>query len=132
MKKILILFFLAPIISFGQCVDGDCDNGVGTYVFDDGSVTNGSWTNGQADGVVQEILYDDEGRLIGTYDGIMEMGVMQGWGTATLYDEDGTLLGTYVGEFVNNEYNGWGIWIWADKAIEKGIWKNGELVREIR
>lgn len=62
----------------------------------------------------------------------MKMGVMQGWGTATLYDEDGTLLGTYVGEFANNEYNGWGIWIWADKAIEKGIWKNGELVREIR
>ena len=57
---------------------------------------------------------------------------MQGWGTETVYDDDGSLLGTYVGEFANNDFNGWGIWIWADKAIEKGIWKNGELVREIR
>ena len=132
MKKILLLFFLAPIISLGQSVDGDCENGVGTYVWENGSVTNGSWKNGQSDGIVQEISYDDEGRLIGSFDGNVKMGVLQGWGTETLYDDDGTLLGTYVGEFANNDYNGWGIWIWGDKTIEKGIWKNGELVREIR
>ena len=119
-------------MSLGQCVDGDCENGVGTYIYEDGSVANGGWTNGEPDGIVQEILYDDEGRLIGTYDGNMKMGVMQGWGTETIYDDEGSLLGTYVGEFANNDFNGWGIWIWADKTIEKGIWKNGELVREIR
>ena len=45
------------------------------------------------------------------------------------YDDDGYLLGTYVGEWKNNDWNGWGIWIWSDGTIEKGTYKDGELIK---
>ena len=35
---------------------------------------------------------------------------------------------TYVGNFKNDDYNGWGIFIYADGTIEKGIFRNGDLV----
>tara|TARA_B100000427_G_scaffold301236_1_gene284261 strand:+ start:104 stop:496 length:393 start_codon:yes stop_codon:yes gene_type:complete len=130
MKKLLFAILITvPFIGFGQCVDGDCENGVGTYIWEDGTISNGSWKDGKLNGIVQEIGYDQDGRLTGTFDGEMEMGVMNGWGTETLYDDDGYLLGTYVGEFENNDYNGWGIWIWRDGTIEKGNYKDGELIR---
>ena len=131
MKKIYILvLFALPFIGFGQCVQGDCENGVGTYIWESGSISNGSWKEGELHGVVQEISYDKEGGLIGMFDGVMEMGTMSGWGTETLYSEDGYLLGTYVGEFKNDDYNGQGVWIWSDGTIEKGIFKNGDLINE--
>ena len=58
----------------------------------------------------------------------MEIGVINGWGTETLYDREGYLIGTYVGNWKNNEPNGWGIWIARDGTVEKGIYRNGELV----
>jgi len=128
MKKIiLILLVVVPIIGFGQCVDGNCENGVGTYLWDDGSVSNGSWKNGELNGIVQEISYDGEGNLIGSFDGEMVMGVENGWGVETLY-QNGKLLGTYVGNWRDGDYNGWGIWIEPDGYTEKGIYRNGELI----
>ena len=129
MKKVLLLLCVLPLIGFGQCVDGDCENGVGTYIWEDGTVSNGSWTDGKRDGIIQEIEYDKEGRLVGSFDGEMKMGVISGWGTETLYNEEGYLLGTYVGNWENDDYNGWGIWIWRDGTIEKGTYKEGELIR---
>lgn len=128
MKKIiLIILVVVPIIGFGQCIDGNCENGVGTYLWDDGSVSNGPWKNGELNGVVQEISYDEEGNLIGSFDGEMVMGVENGWGVETLY-QNGKLLGTYVGNWRDGDYNGWGIWIEPDGYTEKGIHRNGELI----
>ena len=129
MKKIiLILLVVVPIIGFGQCIEGDCENGVGTYIWEEGTISNGSWKNGELNGIVQEIAYDQEGNLQGSFDGQMKMGVISGWGTETLYAKDGYLIGTYVGNWLNDDYNGWGIWIESDGYIEKGIFKDGELV----
>ena len=116
---------------FGQCVFGNCDNGHGIYIDENGSITNGGWKYGESDGIVQEILYDDNGMLIGTYDGEMIMGVISGWGTETLYDDDGSLLGTYVGQWHDNKYNGFGVWIWGDGTIEKGVYSNGFLIESM-
>ena len=130
MKKVLLLLCVLPLIGFGQCIEGDCENGVGLYIWEDGnSITNGSWKDGKQDGIVQEIDYNKEGRLMGSFDGEMKMGVISGWGTETLYDKEGYLLGTYVGNWENDDYNGWGIWIWSDGTIEKGTYKEGELIR---
>ena len=49
-------------------------------------VSNGSWKDGNLNGIVQEISYDEEGNLIGSFDGEMVMGVENGWGIETLYD----------------------------------------------
>ena len=41
MKNILLVFLCVPIISLGQCIKGDCENGFGLYFWPDGSFTNG-------------------------------------------------------------------------------------------
>ena len=64
MKKILFLVFIIfaiaiPLTSFaeeegcgeeGECIEGDCENGQGTYVFTDGSSYNGEWKDGFPEG----------------------------------------------------------------------------------
>jgi len=64
MKKILFLGFIIfaiaiPLTSFaeeegcgeeGECIEGDCENGRGTYVFADGSSYNGEWKDGFPEG----------------------------------------------------------------------------------
>ena len=129
MKKVLLLLCILPFIGFGQCVQVNCENGVGTYIWENGSISNGSWKDGKLNGIVQEIAYNENGMLIGIFDGEMEMGVISGWGTETLYDNEGYLFGTYVGNWENNDYNGWGIWIWSNGEIEKGTYKEGELIK---
>ena len=125
-KIILILSIVAPIIGFSQCIEGNCENGVGTFV-DGKHISFGSWKIGELNGTAHEITFDDNGNLQGVFSGEMKMEVINGWGTETLYTADGTLLGTYVGNWINNEYNGWGIWIEPNGNIEKGIFKNSVL-----
>ena len=130
MKQIIFILLIAPTSMFSQCVFGDCENGVGTYIWEDGTVNDGSWKNGELDGVAVEISYSENGDFRGIYEGGFIEGVMSGWGTATYYDEDGYQIGTYVGNFLENDFNGWGIWIWTDGTFEKGIYIDGELVKE--
>ena len=127
-NAIAILIFVLPSVVLAQCVDGDCENGVGTYVWESGSVSNGPWKDGVLNGIVQEILYDDEGHLIGTFDGQMIMGMANGYGVQTLYSGD-NLLGTYIGNWKNDDWNGLGMWIEPDGYIEQGIFRDGELVK---
>jgi len=35
----------------------------------------------------------------------------------------------YIGQFKNSQFNGQGTLTWADGKIEKGIWKNGKLIK---
>jgi hypothetical protein len=64
MKKILFLAFVifalvVPLKSAGieegcgeeeECLEGDCENGRGMYIFSDGSSYSGEWKNGFPDG----------------------------------------------------------------------------------
>jgi len=43
MKKLLLLLLCVPLIGFGQCSSGDCNNGYGTYIWDNGDVYLGEW-----------------------------------------------------------------------------------------
>tara|TARA_B100000900_G_scaffold366503_1_gene342425 strand:- start:189 stop:344 length:156 start_codon:yes stop_codon:yes gene_type:complete len=31
MKKLLLILLCLPMIGFGQCISGDCENGYGTF-----------------------------------------------------------------------------------------------------
>ena len=119
-KQILLILLCGPMVAVGQCIKGDCENGVGIYLWPDGSFTNGTWKYGSPHGIVQCIYYDKQGKLIKSFKGEMKMGLISGWGTETRYDTNGNLLGTYVGNFENGDYNGWGIWIVDDVKIEMG------------
>jgi len=64
MKKTLLLAFIIftqvfSVASFGaeescgeegECIEGDCENGLGTYVFTDGSFYSGEWEAGFPEG----------------------------------------------------------------------------------
>ena len=50
MKKLLLILLCLPMIGFGQCVSGDCDNGYGIYTYSDGGKYIGEWRNGNWDG----------------------------------------------------------------------------------
>ena len=66
MKK-LLLILLMPMIGFGQCIKGDCENGLGLYFWPDGSYTNGSWKHGSPHGIIQKIDVH-EGKLIKSFE----------------------------------------------------------------
>ena len=82
MKKLLFLAFiifayLIPSASFGseegcgeegECIEGDCENGLGTYVFTDGSFYTGQWKDGfpEGSGILKYIYgLKDEGEWRG-------------------------------------------------------------------
>ena len=53
MKKLLLLLLCVPLIGLGQqtgCISGDCVNGYGTYVSDNGDKYIGEWKNGKKHG----------------------------------------------------------------------------------
>ena len=45
---------IVPMISFSQCISGDCKNGYGDFIYDNGNTYSGEWKDG--------VRYD-----IGTY-----------------------------------------------------------------
>lgn len=134
MKKLFLLLLLFPLIGFGQCVSGDCENGIGLYIDKDKDGTyiyDGEWRDWEPNGFGTEIIYDENGVHMGTYVGEFKGGEYHGWGTEILLDDDGrTVIGTHVGEWEDGTEKGWGIYIWDKDDIEKGEWEDGELIEE--
>ena len=101
MKFFLTFFFLflSTSVFANECISGDCVNGYGTYVWDNGDKYVGEWKNN----------------------------LFEGQGTFTF--GPGEWEGNkYVGEFKNGVQEGQGTFTYADGTTESGIWKNGELV----
>lgn len=87
MKSILFILTLVLFLNItnsvgaseGACIQGDCNNGYGIFVFDDGRVYEGQWKKG---------LFDGMGRLIfisgSKYSGEFKKGLMNGYGKINL------------------------------------------------
>jgi len=83
MKSILSILTLVLLLNItnsvdaseGTCIQGDCDNGYGLFVFDDGRVYEGQWKKG---------LFHGMGKLIfisgSKYTGEFKKGFMHGYG----------------------------------------------------
>ena len=101
MKTLFTFFFLflSTSVFADSCVSGDCVNGYGTYIEDNGLKYVGEWKNKSANG---------QGTLI--------------FGTGEWEGDK------YVGEFKNDLFEGQGTYTFANGTAQKGIWKNGELV----
>ena len=57
MKKLLTIFFLLQfILGYTQCIEGDCENGTGTYKYENGSVYKGEFKDGNLNGQGKVIL----------------------------------------------------------------------------
>lgn len=50
-----------------KCLEGDCENGKGTYQFDDGSIYSGDFKNGEMDGFGTLETYKKDYRYIGEW-----------------------------------------------------------------
>ena len=126
MKKLLLILLCLPMIGFGQCISGDCENGYGTRTWKwahKGEKYVGEWKFGMRNG--QGInIYGNGPNKGDEYVGEWKNDRPHGQGTYTYERGD-----KYVGEFKNGNMNGQGTYTWAkgpskgDKYV--GKWWNG-------
>ena len=117
MKKRIVLFIVMPYLSlYAQCITGDCNNGIGTYLFKDNSRAEGKWENGKLKGKCK--IFYASGNY---YEGEMINNTKNGNG---LYK---TQEAEINGIFLNDTLNGKGKIIFSDKTIHEGIFKNDLL-----
>ncbi|MDC0230325.1 caspase family protein [Aureispira] len=123
---LLNTFFIVSLISscFSQetgCTIGDCQNGKGRFIFDNGDKYIGEFKNSLPHG--RGAYFNKQGS---TYKGPFIEGRRQGYGTFTWTNGD-----KYIGEYFNNMRHGEGIYIFANGTQQKGIWEKGSFIKEV-
>lgn len=99
------------------CIEGNCVNGVGKYVYDNGDVYTGSFKNDVRDGS-GNFLYSDGEKFNGTY----VEDKKQGPGEYSFKNGD-----KYVGEFQNGQINGKGTYTFKDgKSVSGDFSSDGQ------
>ncbi|MGW8287947.1 MAG: MORN repeat-containing protein [Desulfobulbales bacterium] len=141
MTKLLHFFCLAlllfPAMAWGECIQGDCINGFGIYIFPEGGQYAGQFSEGKfagegsqeyADGKRYEGMFANssphgEGKLIysdgSIYTGDFEHGAITGQGAIVFADGS-----KYDGTFKNGLFSGTGVYTFADGSQYKGVFKN--------
>ena len=121
--KGLMFYLVAPIFgvflacsSLGaQCVEGNCRNGTGTYVFPNGDRYTGTWISSRPHG---KGVYQFASRE--RYEGEFRLGKFEGNGA--MYYPDGAY---YTGGWKNNLKNGYGRLVTPGGSITQGDWTEG-------
>ena len=94
---LILLFINQSNQSFGQCKTGNCKDGLGTYIFEDGSKYVGNWKNSKPNG--KGTFFDSEKTYI--YKGIFINGVEHGMGKYMFFDFDSVIVYyTYAGDMI--------------------------------
>ena len=118
--KIALLAICCQLIflpfAFGDCIEGDCKNGRGTFTGTDGTKYIGDFKDGKFNG--QGTFTEANGNR---YVGGVKDGLSHGQGTRTWHD--GT---KYVGEFKNGKMNGQGTVTWVDGGRYVGEFKDSQ------
>jgi len=131
------------MISFSQCWSGDCKNGYGDFIYDNGDTYSGEWKDGVRYGIgtyISRIHYLSPSEDI--YVGEWKDGKMHGQGTYTYVNGDKYVgewkdgkchgLGThtytsgskYLGESKDDKRNGQGTYTYANGDKYVGEWKD--------
>jgi hypothetical protein len=129
MKKIMLffVFILFTLTANAGCVSGDCNNGFGTYIWEDGDMYVGFWKGGNKhyfgmqywkDGDFWYGLYKDGDRKPGFGLYAWEDGDSEARNTPINFNEKGCVSG--------NCENGWGVYIYDSGDLHAGYWKNGK------
>ncbi|MFC2176764.1 hypothetical protein ACFLR1_07350, partial [Bacteroidota bacterium] len=126
-RKFAVLVFIATtMISTvkAQCTTGNCYEGNGSYLFENGDLYNGLWKKGIMNGYgVYEYVNGD------IYKGAWKDGFMSGRGTYSYNNGN-----KYVGEWKDGKMEGRGHFYWQmngnamNNAKYEGFFKNGEPV----
>jgi hypothetical protein len=132
--------FVKKISKVSECISGDCQNGFGVYVWENGEKYEGNWeykmrhgqgTNYYADGSVykgdwKSDMQDGYGTLHyangDRYTGEYKKHKMEGYGSYTF-----STGFRYVGDFENGKYNGWGTLFYPDGRTQTGFWENNKF-----
>ncbi len=114
MKSFAILLACLPLFASAQCIDGNCWDGLGTYVYPSGARYTGHFRDGKIDG--QGTLYFSNGNR---YDGNWKDHYREGRGKLVFTNGD-----TYEGEFRRSRINGRGIMRFANGDHYDGQWRN--------
>ena len=120
-QKVFFLLVLAPLLTYSQCIVGDCQNGEGEYKFKNGTYV-GQFFDGELSG--PGVFSNKKGY---TYNGEWKNGLKHGFGTESF--KKGF---TYEGEFLNNQRHGRGRAIFRDTKLMQNIeydgeWLNGSM-----
>jgi hypothetical protein len=116
--RIVVSVFLPAFNSVflsAQCIEGNCRNGDGTYIFSNGDRYTGSWSSGQPHGKGVYHFASKE-----RYDGEFRFGKFDGAGA--MYYPDGAY---YTGGWKNNRKNGFGKLVTPGGSITQGQWADG-------
>jgi hypothetical protein len=116
MKKIVLFFVFVNFGLNAQCISGDCENGNGTYVFEDNSRAEGNWKNGKLNGKCK--IFYTSGNY---YEGEMINDLKSGYGLYKTKDSE------VRGVFNNDKLNGKGRINFTNNTIYEGIFKDGIL-----
>lgn len=125
LKKIALFLFVGigfVSIVNAQCTEGNCYEGNGTYLFENGDQYKGQWKKGLPFGYgVYEFTSGD------VYKGAWKDGQMEGRGTYTYNNGD-----KYIGEWKAGKMNGRGHFHWSlpgdlmTNAVYEGYFKDGQ------
>ena len=102
------------------CVEGDCENGQGAYIYDSGDKYVGEWKDGKWHG--QGTFTWSDGTI---YSGEWKDDLQHGQGTF-IYGKGEYEGEKYEGEWEDGEYNGKGIYTWTDGSNISGEWRDGK------
>ena len=107
------------------CIEGDCDNGTGTYIFSDGGKYSGQWKNLRQHGKGSATLATGS-----TYEGDWNNGLISGKGIYTWAPGTGGPWKKYDGSFVNHKKHGVGILTYIDGRTFNVVFNNDNLEKE--
>jgi hypothetical protein len=132
---LVLLLLTMPVARLSaQCVSGNCQNGLGTFVWESGDEYTGEWVNGARTGLG---VYDWKGGSY--YYGYFKEGKLEGRGVYLGNDEEETTLIGYfengqlktsdnfvkTGCILGNCENGVGVYLWESDDVYVGEWKAG-------
>jgi len=138
MKKLLLILFCLPLIGWGQCISGDCENGHGTFTWSSGNKYIGEFIEGMRTGQ-GTFTWTNGDKYVGAF--IENKRTGQGtltWADGTQYvgeykDGDriqGTYTWTngdkYVGAFIENKRTGQGTFTWTNGNKYVGAFIDGK------
>ena len=115
MKNLLscIILISCTVGLSAQCLDGNCFNGSGTYLYNSGAEYTGTFKNGKING---------QGKLIfsngNVYNGFWKDDYREGKGNLVFVDG-----GFYTGSFKKSQFHGYGEFNYPNGDLYKGDWE---------
>ncbi|MGB2846608.1 MAG: caspase family protein [Saprospiraceae bacterium] len=110
----ILLYCFSYTMSLAQCIQGQCTNGTGTFVYPSGAKYSGQFVASQIQGL--GTLWMNNGN---TYSGQWVKNYREGQGKMIFKNGD-----TYTGSFKRSRLEGKGKMIFAEGGYYEGEWKN--------